>query len=40
LEKHIYETRDFSEYLELCGGIQRMSELRDQENLIESRKKE
>ena len=40
LEKYIYGTRDFNEYLELCGGIQRISELRDQENLIESKKKE
>jgi len=40
LERYIYGTKDFNEYLELCGGIQRMSELRDQENLIESKKKE
>jgi glutaconate CoA-transferase subunit A len=40
LEKYIYGTNDFSEYLELCGGIQRISELRDQENLIESKKRE
>jgi len=39
LEKYIYGTRDFNEYLELCGGIQRISELRDQENLIESKKR-
>ena len=40
LEKYIYGTKDFNEYLDLCGGIQRISELRDQENLIESKKRE
>jgi glutaconate CoA-transferase subunit A len=40
LEKYIYGTKDFNEYLGLCGGIQRISELRDQENLIESKKRE
>ncbi len=40
LKKYIYETKDFNEYLELCGGVQRISELRAQENLIESKGKE
>jgi glutaconate CoA-transferase subunit A len=35
LERYIYKTNDFSEYLELCGGIQRISELRSQELFIE-----
>jgi glutaconate CoA-transferase subunit A len=38
LKRYIYGTKDFNEYLELCGGIQRISELRAQENLIESKK--
>jgi glutaconate CoA-transferase subunit A len=40
LEKYIYATKDFNEYLELCGGVQRINELRAQENLIESKRKE
>ena len=40
LKKYIYETKDFNEYLGLCGGIQRINELRAQENLIESKGKE
>jgi glutaconate CoA-transferase subunit A len=40
LDKYIYETEDFNEYLELCGGLQKISELRAQENLIESKKRE
>ena len=40
LEKYIYGTKDFTEYLELCGGIQRLNELRAQEHLIELNKKE
>ncbi|MCX5907652.1 MAG: CoA transferase subunit A [Deltaproteobacteria bacterium] len=35
LDKYIYGTKDFDEYLELCGGIKRINELRAQENLIE-----
>jgi glutaconate CoA-transferase subunit A len=35
LEKYIYKTNDFDEYLELCGGVQRISELRSQELFIE-----
>jgi glutaconate CoA-transferase subunit A len=35
LDQYIYGTRDFNEYLELCGGIERLNELRAQENLIE-----
>jgi glutaconate CoA-transferase subunit A len=40
LDRYIYGIKDFKEYLELCGGIQRISELRAQEYLIESKKKE
>jgi glutaconate CoA-transferase subunit A len=40
LKKYIYETKDFNEYLELCGGLERINELRAQENLIESKGKE
>ena len=40
LEKYIYATKDFNEYLELCGGVQRINELRAQENLIESKREE
>ncbi len=35
LEEYIYNTKDFEEYLELCGGIKRLKELRRQEILIE-----
>jgi glutaconate CoA-transferase subunit A len=31
LEHYIYGTKDFSEYLQLCGGLQRLQELRQQE---------
>ncbi len=34
LDKYIYGTQDFNEYLELCGGIQKINDLRAQENLI------
>ena len=34
LEEHIYGVRDFSEYLQLCGGLPRMQELRRQELLL------
>jgi glutaconate CoA-transferase subunit A len=40
LEKYIYGAKDFNDYLKLCGGIQRTTELRDQENLIESKRRE
>lgn len=40
LEKYIYKTNDFYEYLELCGGIQRMNELKAQELLIDLIKKD
>jgi glutaconate CoA-transferase subunit A len=40
LDRYIYGTKDFNEYLELCGGLQKISALRAQENLIESKKKE
>lgn len=35
LEKHIFGVRDFSEYLQLCGGMPRLQALRRQELLIE-----
>ncbi|UMZ73631.1 CoA transferase subunit A [Natranaerofaba carboxydovora] len=35
IEEYIHNTKDFEEYLELCGGIKRIKELRRQENLIE-----
>ena len=31
LEKYIFGCRDFAEYLELCGGVARLEELRGQE---------
>ena len=40
LDKYIYGTKNFDEYLELCGGIQRINELRAQEKLIELNGKE
>jgi len=40
LDQYIYGTKDFDEYLELCGGIQRINELRAQEKLIELNGKE
>ena len=36
LDKYIYNVSDFSEYLELCGGINRIRELRDQECLADA----
>jgi glutaconate CoA-transferase subunit A len=35
LQKHIYGVKDFNEYLQLCGGLPRMQELRRQELLLE-----
>jgi glutaconate CoA-transferase subunit A len=40
LDQYIYGTKDFNVYLELCGGIQRINELRAQEHLIELNEKE
>ncbi|MFL5245843.1 MAG: CoA transferase subunit A [Gemmataceae bacterium] len=34
LEDHIYGVRDFAEYLERCGGLARLEELRKQEFLL------
>jgi glutaconate CoA-transferase subunit A len=34
LDKHIYGVTDFAEYLQLCGGLPRMQELRRQEFLL------
>jgi glutaconate CoA-transferase subunit A len=33
LQKHIYGVSDFAEYIQLCGGETRMSELRAEELL-------
>ncbi|MCU0820912.1 MAG: CoA transferase subunit A [Spirochaetes bacterium] len=35
LNKYIYNVKDFNEYLELCGGIERLNVLKDQEMLVE-----
>lgn len=35
LDKYIYKVKDFNEYLELCGGIERLNMLRDQEMLVD-----
>ncbi len=35
LDKHVHRTRNFNEYLELCGGIERINQLRAVENLID-----
>jgi glutaconate CoA-transferase subunit A len=34
LDKHIFGVRDFTEYLQVCGGLPRMQELRRQELLL------
>jgi glutaconate CoA-transferase subunit A len=35
LDRYIFRTRDFNQYLELCGGINRINQLRAVENLID-----
>ncbi len=35
LDKYIYGVKDFTEYLELCGGIERMRQLRATEYLLD-----
>jgi hypothetical protein len=35
MDRYIYDTQDFDEYLELCGGIDRLMRLRAEEHLIE-----
>ncbi len=35
LEQYIYGTEDFYEYLQLCGGLKKITQLRNQEFLIE-----
>ena len=40
LDKYIYGTKSFTEYLELCGGIERINQLRAEEHLIELNEKE
>ncbi len=34
LQKHVFDVKDFTEYLQLCGGITRMQQLRQQEFLL------
>jgi glutaconate CoA-transferase subunit A len=34
LKKYIYDLADFESYLQLCGGIERMKQLRAQELLL------
>jgi len=34
LDDHIYGVKDFAEYLELCGGLRRLQELRQREMLL------
>lgn len=38
LQKYIYGTKDFYEYLNLCGGIEKMQKLRQMEFLLSSNK--
>jgi glutaconate CoA-transferase subunit A len=40
LDKYIYGTKDMNGYLELCGGTERIYQLRAEENSIESNGKE
>jgi glutaconate CoA-transferase, subunit A len=35
LNEHIYEVRTFSEYLQLCGGLDRLQQLRQQELFLQ-----
>jgi glutaconate CoA-transferase subunit A len=35
LDRHIFGVKDFAEYLDLCGGLKRMQELRRQEFLLD-----
>lgn len=37
LDQYIYWTKDFNEYLDLCGGLHRINELRAQEHLIQTK---
>ena len=36
LEKYIYSCKDHFEYLQKCGGLERMMELRRIENMVET----
>jgi glutaconate CoA-transferase subunit A len=40
MDKYIYGTSDFNQYLELCGGIERLNQLRAEEHLIDVEGKE
>jgi glutaconate CoA-transferase subunit A len=35
LDHYLYQTRDFTEYLDRCGGLRRLQELRLQERLLD-----
>ncbi len=35
LDHYIYDVADFEEYLERCGGLKRIEELQNQENMVE-----
>ncbi len=37
LDKYIYETSDFYQYLQLCGGIEKITKLRNMEYLINTK---
>jgi glutaconate CoA-transferase subunit A len=37
LDQYIYWTKDFNEYLDHCGGLHRINELRAQEHLIQTK---
>ena len=36
LDHYIYSSANFEEYLEKCGGLQRMEELQQLENVVEA----
>jgi glutaconate CoA-transferase subunit A len=40
LDKYIYGVKDFNEYLNLCGGIEKLRKLRNQEYLIDTNRKD
>jgi glutaconate CoA-transferase subunit A len=35
LERYVYGVKEFAEYIDLCGGLRRMQELRRQELLLD-----
>ncbi len=34
LDKHLFGVKDFNEYLEVCGGLARLQQLRQEEFLL------